>query len=307
VFSATSVLLRVVTGEQNKPNYNKPNQTKPSTSVERVIALVDQQLRTVHLTAIVDSFPFAHLVDTMPADPAASQNPAEAKVDGRRSVTAFGKRKMKAKVTPHGHASEDTCNEVMKAIRGAYGLSGSTKESRDEFLWTLAEVFVYGTSPEIDWKVVTFESAGVTYNCEHIAAICAARISAPNPVRVWVRDYDRGEIPIRIHALLNSPENVGVRQVMASHYGTTADNARFCFDTSSALLDSDLTFSHAEILLIGQLSAYTLSRATQDSQQRGEVDATSNRAGTVGGVKQVNGTSTAAAPPAERAGFKSLR
>lgn len=237
----------------------------------------------------------------------ASKAPADAKVDGRRTATAFGRRKLRANVTPHGHASEALCDEILKAIRSAYGLSGSTQESRDELLWALAEAFVFGTSPEIDWKVVTFDFGGSTYNCENIAAICSARISFVNPVRVWVRDYGKGEIPIRIHAILNSPENVGLRQTMACHYSTTTDNARFCFDTSIALLGSDLVFSHAEILMIKQLSNYNLSRAMHDSQERGEVDATSNRAGTIGGTKQLSAPVAAAAPPVERAGFKSLR
>jgi len=229
---------------------------------------------------------------------------------GSRAITrvagGLGKRRARAGVVPHGHVSSNVCETVFRQAITAWGLSGTTEEDREELKWSLAEVFVYGTSAEISWEHVTFEYKGSLLAMAPFVQTCATHIPYTNPVRVWARDYNRADIPLRIATLLGDPENVEMRQIATANYGTTMDNAKFCFDLAHALTYSGMSLSHSETMTINRLTAAVLNRSTEDSVSRGFAQATSNHADTVGDrgpPKQAMPTATTA----ERAGFKPLR
>lgn len=269
----------------------------------------DHQLRIVHL-AIVEELPFASVSDISKAmaESTSSSSKTNAVVGKRRVPGSYGKHKLTASVVPFGHASSDVCETIFRTMLAEYGLSGLTQDQRETFIWSLAEVLIHGTSTEIKFDNVWFTFNGTSYTMATAASVCGRYIGLMNPVRVWTRDFRESELPMRMFEILNTADNLELRQVAAANYGTTVDNARFCFDTSSALLNSGMLLSHSDIALIGLLSAYTITRAQADGQSRGETQATSNHAGTVGGTR---GAATAPAAPAvsstERAGFKSLR
>lgn len=225
-----------------------------------------------------------------------------------RVAGGLGKRRAKAQVVAHGHASQETCETVFRQGLSAWGLSGTTEGDRDELKWALAEVMVHGTSAEISWETVTFQFKGDTLTMAPFVQTCANFIGYTNPLRVWGRDYNRAEIPLRISALLADPENVELRQIATANYGTTMDNAKYCFDLAHALSYSGMVMSHSEIMLINRLSASVINRANDDAVMRGFAQATSNHADTVGDrgpVKQASPVT--AAPPAERSKFAQLR
>lgn len=251
----------------------------------------------------MDSLPFFNVDNSDMTDTGSSKN--KAVLSGLRIPGSYGKRVPVANAVPFGHVSDQVCEEVFRSVLPAYGLSGSTEEQRYEFIWALAEVFVYGTSQEINWADVKFYFGGSEYSMAGIASICAGRISYVNPVRVWVRNFRKGEFVMRMYEYLSDPMHMEVRQWMAYNYGTTIDNAHYCFDTSSALLYSGMALSFSDRQLIDKLSTFTISRAQSNGQSVGEVDAPSNHAGVVGGTKvadnQASSTSTA------RAQFKTMR
>lgn len=230
---------------------------------------------------------------------------------GVRIAGGYGKRRSAASIVPYGHASAGKCERVYSTALGIWGIDGTNSEERNDFLFTLAEVLMYGTSGEIEWKKVTFVFDGETFDMAPLADSASREIDGPNPVRVWTRDFRKGEIPFRIHEVLANPENIAIRQLMAANYETTVSNAQFCFDTSDALISSGMTLSQADILLIKRLAAFTIGRAQQNGYANGDLTASSNHAGTVGGTKQPNTPSTAPAASIatseQRGGFRSLR
>lgn len=263
----------------------------------------------------MDTLPFTNLSNSnlatiMAGDPEVPKAGSSAvAVRQHRVPGSYAKRKAKAEVVPYGHASVDVCESVFRAILTGYGVGGSSEGGRDEFLWCLAETFIHGTSAEIGWDNVWFTFEGSRHSMAILAAEVGRYIGLINPVRVWVRDFRRGELPMRMFEFLNNPDNTELRQSVAANYGTTVDNARFCFDTSGALISSGLTLSHADIAMVNMLSTYTITRAQQDGQSRGDTQASSARAGMVGGTRAGEAPALAGSPaaPAERGAFRSLR
>jgi len=257
----------------------------------------------------VDTLPFSNVSDisgTM-ADSSSSKAPSSAPVSGARAPGSYTRRRASAAVVPYGHASHEVCETIYRQMLSEYGLGGLTASQRDEFLWCLVEVLVHGTSTEINWADVWFTYEGTALSMARAFGVVKSFIGLSNPMRVWVKDFRKGELPMRMSEFLNNSENIEVRQVVASNYGTTVDNARFCFDTAGALVNSGLVLSHSDILLVNMLSSYTIQRAQSDGQARGAVQATSDHSGTVGGVKAAGIAAAAPVAPSERAAFKAMR
>lgn len=221
---------------------------------------------------------------------------------------SYAKRRISAAVVPHGHVSSEVCEAIFRDAIAGWGIGGSDEAMRDELLWSIAEVLVHGTSSEISWPQVTFTFEGAELTMAAFVAACSLRIGFANPVRVWVRDFRKGEVAVRISEMLNNPENIDIRQTQASRYGTTVDNAKFCYDTSHALFASGMTLGHADIILINQLAATAINSSQEDAISRGHAQAASNHAGTVGGAKP---TPQVVPPPitssSDRGGFKTVR
>jgi hypothetical protein len=260
----------------------------------------------------VDQLPFSTLPDFSLATTMAGESSSTAKPNTSQNIRlpgAYGKRKAVANVVPHGHASAETCETIWKNALSAWGFSGTTTTEREDLMWAIAEVLVSGTSAEIDWECVSFEYSGSTYTMSAFADAAAREINYTNPVRVWARDFRRAEIPIRIHTLLGNPENLQIRQTAAANYGTTVDNAEFCFDTAHALLGSGLQLNHAHTALIQALSASVITRSHEDGISRGLAQATSDRSTTIPSTLRTQAPSVAppVASPAERSGFKPIR
>lgn len=225
-----------------------------------------------------------------------------------RIAGGYGNRRAAAGVIPHGHVSAETCDTVFRSAITAWGLSGSTEAARDDLLWAIAETLAYGTSSEISWSVVTFSFNGDTLSMAVLFDAASTRIPFANPIRVWVRDFRKAEVAVRISELLRNPDNIEMRQTCAANYGTGLENARFCFDTAHALTFSGMALSHADTMLIGQLSAMAITRSQDDAVSRGFAQATSNHAGTVGGSKPAPQIAPSpSTTPAERGGFKAVR
>lgn len=241
----------------------------------------------------------------MAPDPVSSSNK---KVTTTRIPGGYGTRRSKAGVVPHGHISKETAETIWRAALGMWGVDGSTEDSRDELLWCLAEVFVHGTSSEIDWHAVKFTYNGSEYDLAAFHSTCSQHIPYVNPIRVFVRDFRKAEIAMRIHELLNSAENLELRQRQIARYGTSVENARFCFDTAHALFDSGMTLKPTDIHVINQLAKVAISSAHEDAVSRGYASAPSDHSAVVGGTKPT--PQTAPAPQTDsgvRAGFKSVR
>lgn len=248
--------------------------------------------------------PLAFADSTMASESSA----AVSKSKPQRVLGGFGARKAKADVVAHGHVSADKCDDIFRAAISSWGMSGTSESDRDDLKWTLAEVFVHGTSPEISWEHVTFQFKGSTFTMAPFAQVCAQNIPFANPIRVWCRDYNKAEIPLRIHSLLINPDNLELRQAATANYGTTMDNAQYCFDLAHALSYSGAALPHSDVMLINKLTAAVLTRSNDDAVMRGFAQATSNHADVIDakGVSRQN-TQPSVAPPAERSGFKPLR
>lgn len=218
-----------------------------------------------------------------------------------------GRRKLQANVVAHGHVSAETCEAVFRSACSSWGIGGSSAQSRDDLVSALAEVFVHGTSSAIDWAVVKFMYGGteLSMNVFHDAA--SKDIGYVNPIRVWVRNFRNAEVAFRIHEFLNDPANVALRTTAAANYGTTVDNARFCFDTANALFNSGIVLSHTEVAMIRSLSNAVINRAQEDAVSRGFAAAEPQHNGTVGGEKPTPQILPPATTPSERGGFKSFR
>lgn len=229
-----------------------------------------------------------------------------------RSVTTripggYAKRKAGAYVVAHGHIDPDVAESVFRAAIAAWNISGSTEEDRDELLWATAEAFIHGTSSEINWEQVSFKFKGSVFTMAPFASVAAQAISYANPIRVWVRDFRKAEVAMRMHELLNNPDNLELRQMAAGTYGTTVDNARFCFDCAHALPTSGLYLGHSDIIMISKLASVAINRSQEDAISRGFAQANSNHAGTVGGAKPTPQSAPVVSTPAERGQFKPLR
>jgi len=230
------------------------------------------------------------------------------KLTTTRVPGGYGPRRAKAGVIAHGHISPETAEQIWRSALNQWGIGGSTEDSRDELLWCLAEVFVHGTSSEIDWHVVKFTYNGTEHDLAVFASVCSLNVQYINPIRVFVRDFRKAEIAMRIHELLNNPENMELRQRQIARYGTSVENARFCFDTAHALFDSGMTLKPADIHTINQLAKVAISSSHEDAVSRGFSSAPSDHAGVVGGSKPP--PQTTPAPQTDsgaRAGFKSVR
>jgi hypothetical protein len=250
-----------------------------------------------------DFFDVASFFTMVDSEAVMSSKPTTSRVAG-----AYGKRRAAASVVPHGHVLPEVCETVFRAAITSWGVSGSSESDRDELMWCIAEVLVHGTSSEIDWEQVSFTYKGTVLTMAPFFDVAVKHLPVSNPVRVWVRDFRKAEIAVRISELLNTAENIEMRQVAAANYGTTIAEARFCFDTSHALFHSGMVLGHSDMQLISKLAAAVINRAHDDGVSRGFAQATSNHAGTVGGSKptpQVSPTPTTTA--VERGGFKPLR
>lgn len=256
----------------------------------------------------MDNLPFASVADIF-GIMAGEKDTAVATTTstGRRVLLAKG-RISTAKVTPHGHADDDTCERIWRSIVSAY-IGGGNEDAREELMNALAEVFVYGTSGEISWEGVSFQLKGEKHTMAALVSVVSENIKLYNPVRVWVRDFKRGELAVRMCEFLSTPENVELRQRAAAAYGMTTDQARYCFDTSDALLTSGLILSHSDMVTIKRAAAFVLSRADAGAISRGETQATSNHAHQIGGGKQTATVNTVTPMVSQeaRGGFKALR
>jgi hypothetical protein len=251
-----------------------------------------------------ESFDLASLFDMSTSASA----PTSKKVTTTRLPGGYGARRAKASVVAHGHISDEVAEQIWRAALSLWNIGGSSEESRDELLWCLAEVFVHGTSSEIDWYAVKFTYGGTEHDLGAFHSVCSQNVPYVNPIRVFVRDFRKAEIAMRIHELLNNAENLELRQRQIARYGTSVENARFCFDTAHALFDSGMTLKPTDIHTINQLAKVAISNAHEDAVSRGFASAPSDHAGVVGGSKP--SPQVTPAPQTDsgaRAGFKSVR
>jgi len=224
----------------------------------------------------------------------------------KKSGTSRGRfgRVAKANVVPHGLMSNEQAEIAYRAALTAYGLGDTTEEQRLEFLGCLTEALAFATSTEVEYSQVSFEYEGSRYALDVLDDATIAVYSGENPLRTWVKSFRDAQMCLRISDFLDTPENVGVRQVAAARYGMPVADAKYCFDCADGLLRTDRTFSYSEAKTIEMAKSFATSRAQGRAVVVGGSRPVQNSASNVG---HVDANAAGEASSEARAGFKSVR
>jgi len=249
-------------------------------------------------------------VDILPFSSLTSVEILEAmsdRIQQRDGPTVIGKRQARkaAGVTQHGQVTQAQCDGIMKEVRNVYIPSGSTEETRSDFLWVLAEAAIGGTSRDTDFEAVEFTLGDVTMTLAPLAQVCNRMINHANPVRAFLRNYNKGEIALKCYDLLNNPENVALRSQAVLRYESTYSNARFCFDIVKGLLLTGIHFTEGELHNMDRISRFQIQKAQIEAQSKGYTNAVPDRADHAAGNE--NDVPVTTTTPTERGGFRPLR
>lgn len=229
------------------------------------------------------------------------------RIQQRDKTAPIGKRRVRkaAGVTQHGQITQSQCDEIMKQVLNVYLPNGQSEESRTEFKWLLAEAAIGGTSRDTAFEAVEFTVGETTMTLAPLAQICNMLVHHANPVRAFIRNYNKGEIPQMCYDLLANPENVVLRGQAVLRYETTYDKVPFCFDTVKGLLLTGTHYTEGEIHVMDRIARFQIQKAQIEAQSKGFTNAVPDRSDMVAGNENDKPVTTTT--PTERGGFKPLR
>jgi len=156
-----------------------------------------------------------------------------------------------ATVTQDGEISERDAQRALTDAMEEWGVQGNSDSVLDPVLGNIAQCLRKGTSAERDFSKVSFTIGNTTMYLDVLLNEVKKYNNTENPMRIWVRSYNGGEIALRIHDMLKDPENVALRQVAATDYECSMDVVHLAFDTADVLPGiEDLHLSQLERMVI---------------------------------------------------------
>jgi len=138
-----------------------------------------------------------------------------------------------------GYMSFKDAQTVLYATIAAWGVSDTKDSTIEPFISKIAHALRKGTSAERDYENVKFQHVGMWCSLGVLRLEAGRFDRSENPIRVWARSYNTGEIAARIYDMLADPQNTSLRQEAALDYSCTLDIVEVSFDIADALVKFD--------------------------------------------------------------------